>query len=261
MKTAITPFALSTLLLPTLLLTACGGTTHGNTVNPTPTLNQQNTDQQTKSALTSPAPAPNVSLPSLIVGHTQADGTDKVRIINGNTDINSISIDGKVFALTATDSENIRHANYNLNTKAGWLSDDITKKSHLFYQGNLTATSDLPKGIVHYEGVGLIIKDGVAKKTGDITLTANFTTKNLTGQIHSAEIRIPPEQIDLNAKAKDYLNIQATIKDNTFIGTHEGTSVQGAFFGDHAKEAVGIWQNNTYGNGVFGTIQKTNTAQ
>lgn len=111
--------------------------------------------------------------------------------------------------------------------------------------------------MVNYEGTGLILGEyDQVKVTGNVALTANFNTKTLKGETHSAEIYVPPKKGDITAP-RNHLNIEATITGNTFKGEYEGTNVNGAFYGEAAKEVAGTYQNNSLKlKGAFGASKK-----
>lgn len=238
-------------LMGSILLTACGGRSHSSHT-PIPVPNN-------------PAATPkNDATPQDPIGqYVSDDGTLHTTNIK---DINTLVINGKTFSLATIEKSNKNHnEQFNLDlithpltsAKVGHLKDNQTQQRHWFYQGNQTPIDKLPSGVVNYEGTGLILgEDGQVKVTGNVALTADFNAKTLKGKIHSAEIYVPPKKGDMTAP-RNHLNIEATITGNTFKGEYEGTNVNGAFYGEAAKEVAGTYQNNSLKlKGAFGASKK-----
>lgn len=115
----------------------------------------------------------------------------------------------------------------------------FTLNTTIGYRGRYTTvgrnpTQDMPiSNIFNYKGKGISYFDnnsgGSYWHDTNVTLTADFTNKTLTGSItgQNQDSKLIP------------VEISADITKNTFTGEKNGVSVRGGFFGNNANELIG----------------------
>lgn len=126
----------------------------------------------------------------------------------------------------------------------------------MFHQGYLTDPAGVPTaGVVNYTGEAVVwngkaSKDGATGVSKNATFTANFASKQFTGDIKN----IVDVDKDDKVKIPDVLNLSGTINGNKVSGTNaDGTVLDAAFYGPNAKEVAGSFVNkNKVFEGAFG---------
>lgn len=256
--------------LSALVVTACGGGGGNSSSTPTPA--------PAPVTQTTPTPSPTPTTPAESIPNSLATTTkfgESYLIQKGTTTSRAATVENNVQNLnhliiyisdykgeprhtylyedtnpvwnTKTDGS---YAVTNIGTtmsyaRFGMVKDDYAEHQAAFYQGHQTLTKDVPTtGTAIYQGVSVYTcKTCNGFKTGDATITANFGSKSLTGNLAG-----------IGEKGESGA-ILATISGNTFSSTtpFEGTRVKGAFFGSQAEEVSGVFINETRGTlGAFG---------
>lgn len=151
------------------------------------------------------------------------------------SDINVLKVGGKTFDLMADVKDITEHIEKLTYVNYGWIFDnrEAVQSQYAMVQGERTNT--LPTtGSVHYTGKSIYSCVDCNNKilVGESQFTADFAKKTLTGKLLTPGL------------GESYLNVKGTINRNSsFSGTHEGTQIQGAFFGPDGKEVAGVFRN------------------
>lgn len=128
----------------------------------------------------------------------------------------------------------------------GWINGYTHSRfglvnQNLFYQGNQTADTAMPKtGTAVYNGMGLMVKNGTTTTNLNSQLSADFGKRILTGT--------------LSQNGSPLYRLNADINGSSFASKPEASiQTQGAFFGDNAQELSGVFKDTqTDTKGVFG---------
>lgn len=128
----------------------------------------------------------------------------------------------------------------------GWINGYTHSRfglvnQNLFYQGNQTADTAMPKiGTAVYHGTGLMVKNDTITTNLTSQLSADFGKRTLTGT--------------LSQNGNPLYRLNADINGSGFASKPEAsTQTQGAFFGDNAQELSGVFKDTqTNTKGVFG---------
>lgn len=144
----------------------------------------------------------------------------------GFTNLGTVNINGvtyKGFTVSGTKYANVKFGHID---------------GYVFSQGEVTPNAEVPKsGTATYAVEGVLVKNGIATISKDHTLTADFGTKTISGQI-----------------APD-VNIQARIEGNEFDGravhASQSAELEGHFYGSNAAEIGGAYSSPTF-SGAFG---------
>ena len=233
---------MSSLALSALLLTACGGGDDGGTPSPKP----NNPQQQNK---------PTSNANNELEGEVMVISNGR-EIRDSDTpdygDLNTLNVDGKKLTIvpngmsgrivSISDSQSSIKVGGNMQySRFGIITPKADNVNYVFYQGkNETAKNDMPTADgVKYQGGATVIVNN-QQFTGDSAFTVNFASKTIDGEISN-----------FNGNSK--IPLQARIDGNDFEGTHNGTEVDGDFFGPQAAEMAGVFKNQSAGTfGAFG---------
>lgn len=127
------------------------------------------------------------------------------------------------------------------NSRFGAVKYAIGDNTSVFYQGNETPNSAMPKtGIATYNGQAIVVKNGTVNMGVQSQFNVNFGGKTLNGTLKEG--------------TKTLYNLNADINGSSFA-SKAGASVetQGAFFGKNAEELGGTFKDNATGTvGAYG---------
>lgn len=162
-------------------------------------------------------------------------------VINNRTIPISLTDKGQWQAINTNGSEG--WVNGYDHARFGVIKPQGSNATQLFYQGNQTVDYAIPKtGLANYQGTASLVKDGKITTNAPSEFTANFDTRKLDGKITNNGTTI---------------DLTADINGSAFASRKEANvQMQGAFFGDNAKELAGVFNDNTTSTkGVFGAKQ------
>lgn len=127
------------------------------------------------------------------------------------------------------------------HTRFGVVTPKGATASHLYYQGQRTDDTAMPKsGVATYNGTALIVKNGTVNPNAQSQFTADFRQRKLSGTIKQ--------------NGSTLFSLSADINGAAFASkASESVQAQGAFFGKNAEELSGVFKDTNSGTrGVFG---------
>jgi len=186
--------------------------------------------------------------------------TDNIYVLNVNGKRIDIAPEGVNPAYTYVDKDGEIHLStgafvngvvFQDSMQNGIYQNQKDGKTYVYIQGELTPTDNIPKtGKVRYLGISSYHVNNDTLREGaldhlygapprfgivGVDMTANFEDKTVAGHLVHASA----------AKNDNVLaELEGTISGNQFSGTKNDTKLQGAFFGENAKELGGIAESH-----------------
>lgn len=234
--------------LASLGLAACGGSS-----------TQTRTTTTTVNNPTTAKPTTNKPTTGGVVGRAlkvTSSGQTSELDLNGGSDVNEISIDGKTFTLIPSgfnvggfysiadaDKELKVGGNGTYNySRWGFYKDKATGNSYAFAQGKLTDTMPTT-GVATYKG-GAVYRDASGLKEGTSSFDVNFGDKKLSGSI--------------TPNGGSAISLSAAISGNKFSGIDATSNyeMKGGFAGSNAAELAGTYGHPNKTGGAFGAVKQ-----